>query len=154
MTINLVFVNDALDDILQTCMVDEEDLTNHHSDHQALITIFSSQNIDLNQDQGPGPTQPTAQDKNWCKVNIPLLKSELMMPNSLPEIKTITTQEEIDAFDQELQGAVVQALNKHSPNQAPAGKHKAWWRPELHKPLRKAANRAKRTLKTSPMEEN
>ncbi|KAG0143930.1 hypothetical protein CROQUDRAFT_7977, partial [Cronartium quercuum f. sp. fusiforme G11] len=37
-TIDLVFVNDALNDTLQMCMVNEEDLTNHHSDHQALIT--------------------------------------------------------------------------------------------------------------------
>ncbi|KAG0139072.1 hypothetical protein CROQUDRAFT_102241 [Cronartium quercuum f. sp. fusiforme G11] len=117
-TIDLVFVNDALDDLLQACMVNEEDLTNHHSDHQALITLFTSLKTDLNLVWGP--RSPTW-DKNWTK---------------------------------ELQGAVVQALNKHSPNQAPAGQHKAWWKPDLHKPLRKMANRAKKVLKNSPTEVN
>lgn len=45
------------------------------------------------------------------------------------------------------------ALDKHSPRKAKPGKHKEWWRPEILEPLRKEANRLRRTLKKERSEE-
>ncbi|KAG0145790.1 hypothetical protein CROQUDRAFT_45322, partial [Cronartium quercuum f. sp. fusiforme G11] len=57
MSIDLVFMNDLLDDHLQTCMVDKEHATNHLSDHQALITTlttYANSQTHNKKDQGTG----------------------------------------------------------------------------------------------------
>lgn len=133
-TIDLVWVNKQLDETVQACLVDTEDITNHLSDHQSLITSFSTKPPGLE-----AATQNTPRKKNWHKVEIPTLLTNLM--HSLPTVKKLTTQDDIDSFDRSLRQAITTALDKNSPNKAPPGKHKPWWRPEVLDPLRKNAKK-------------
>lgn len=46
-TIDLTWVNQDFDEHLTTCFVDEDDLTNHGSDHQSIITTFNTQHFNF-----------------------------------------------------------------------------------------------------------
>lgn len=69
-------------------------------------------------------------------------------------MKKFETQGEIDEFDRSLRKSITAALDNNSPNRAPPGKHKPWWRPEILDPLRKSANKLHRVYKASKTEEN
>lgn len=146
-TIDLVWVNEQLEDGLLACIVDSDDFTNHLSDHQSLITSFSTKDVSLTSNTGE-----THRLKNWNKVVVPTLLTKLM--TTLPTTKRLTTQEEIDAFDRNLRNAIMTALDNNSPYKAPPGKHKPWWRPDVLDPLRKDAQMMLKTLKRAKTEEN
>lgn len=131
-SIDLVWVNENFNDILQACFIDEDSLTNHFSDHRALITIVGTPGSDP-QDETSG------RGKNWNKVDREHLKREVIP--LLPKIRDLNTREEIELFDAEIRSAVTRALDKNSPNRPPLGKHKAWWNPEKLAPLRSEASR-------------
>lgn len=146
-TIDLVWVNEQLDDVIQACLVDTDDVTNHLSDHQSLITAFATTTADLT-----SPPQENARRKNWNKVEVPTLLTELS--TSLPAMTRLTTQADIDTFDRQLRQAIINALNNNLPNRAPMGKHKRWWRPDILDPLRKEARKAHRAFKANKTDEN
>lgn len=62
-TIDLVWVNQQIDNLLIACMVDVEDNLSHHSDHHALVTVVS-----LNCDDGPPPETVPPSEKAWHKA--------------------------------------------------------------------------------------
>lgn len=146
-TIDLVWVNEQLDDMISHCLVDTDDVTNHLSDHQSLITSFSTRTRPQ-----PTPTGNSRRRKNWKKVSIPAVLTELT--TTLPTVNRLATQEAIDDFDRKLREAITKALNNNSPNQAPPGKHRQWWRPEVLDPLGKTAQRLNRKFKTDETVEN
>lgn len=133
-SIDLVWVNSDFDDALLTCFVDDDDITNHGSDHQSIITIFNIKQDDLQRDH-----PEAGERKNWNKVCHLSLRVEVA--NTLPVLRPLLSREDIESFDKELRDAVRAALDKHSPRKAKPGKHKAWWRPEVLEPLRKEVNR-------------
>lgn len=45
-SIDQVWVDKDLDDTLITCFIDKDNIVNHQSDHQALVTIFSTKTAD------------------------------------------------------------------------------------------------------------
>lgn len=141
-SIDQVWVNEEFDDATISCTIDEDDVVSHQSDHQAILTIFSTEATATNT-----TVHQSSRKKNWNKVNGELLKSELT--STLPPIHPLTTQEEVETFDNLLRKAIVDGLNNNSPNEAPHGKHKKWWRPEVLDPLRKEATRLRRRAKKS-----
>ncbi|KAG0145756.1 hypothetical protein CROQUDRAFT_133550 [Cronartium quercuum f. sp. fusiforme G11] len=147
-TINLVFVNDSLDEHIQMCTVNEEDLTSQLFDHQAIITTF------LTCRTATGKEETHCKErKNWAKVDISLLKHELTM--TLPLITNILTREAVKKKNvHNIRPAVIKVLNKYSPRRPPRGKHKEWWDPTLLNPLQQEANKAKRKLKKLGTEDN
>lgn len=146
-TIDLVWVNEQLDDIIKHCFVDANDITSHLSDHQSLITTFTTKSQDAQ--TAPADSRRT---RNWKKAEIPKLLTELA--TYLPAVTRLKTQEGIDTFDRSLRGAITTALKTVSPCKAPPGKHKYWWRPEVLDPLRKRAQKLHRAFKASKTEEN
>lgn len=146
-TIDHVWVNDQLDDSITACFVDTGDITNHFSDHQSLITSFSTKLTE------PGlEPQESGRSKNWNQVERPAFLLEL--GRTLPPITRVTSQAELDNFDRSLRKAITDALNNNSPNRSPPGKHKRWWRPEILDPLRKEAQRLHKRFKEEKSEEN
>lgn len=85
-------------------------------------------------------------------MDVPGLLLELT--HSLPAVSWLTTQTAIDNFNRSLRQAVTDALNNNSPNKAPPGKNRPWWRPEILDPLRQEANQLHRTFKNNKSEEN
>lgn len=71
-TIDLVWVNQQADDLLIACLVNKEDMYNHHSDHRAMITVIKSKS-----DDGDSPEMTYASEKNWLKLNRAKFLSEL-----------------------------------------------------------------------------
>lgn len=139
-SIDQVWVNEDFDDSMITCFIDEDDLVSHHSDHQALITIFSTA-----AGTTPPPDQLSPKKKNWNKVNTATMKQDVAL--SLPVLNPLVTRDEIESFDDSLQNTIIDALNKNSPTKAAHGKHKAWWRPDVLDPLRREATRLRRIAK-------
>lgn len=107
-TIDLAWVNGQVNNIIHSCFVDTEDVANHLSDHQALITSFRTKTQEPEQGS-PNPNRP----KNWYKVNIPDLLTKLM--STLPVIPHINTQFEADKFDSDLRDAIKTALTITPP---------------------------------------
>lgn len=139
--IDLVWVNSNFDEHLVTCFIDDDDITNHGSDHQAIISIFSttSSNVPAN--------HPDAGDhRNWNKVCHLSLRSEVAQ--NLPVIRPLLSREDVELFDKDLREAVRAALDKHSPQKAKTGKHRDWWRPEVLEPLCKETKRLRHLLPT------
>lgn len=116
-TIDLVWVNKQLDEIIKACFVDVDNMTNHLSDHQALTTAFINRNPDPEKNTGSTPRKI-----NWHKAKTTDLLTELLQ--TLPTSASLETQEDFDIFDPDLRGAIVNTLNNTSPNKAPPGKHK------------------------------
>lgn len=84
-TIDLVWVNQQADDILVACLVDESDDLNHHSDHQALVTV-----VNLNCDDGALSEMDPSSDKAWHRVDQAQFITELKA--HLPTIKPLKTK--------------------------------------------------------------
>lgn len=139
-SIDQVWVDEAFDESMITCFIDKNDVTNHKSDHQAIITIYSTTSGDKTLSKSQ-----TSVKKNWNKVNSAYMKQDLT--TSLPQLRPLVSREEIETFDEELRRSIINALNDNSPKKAPYGKHKAWWRPETLDPLRKEASRLRRLAK-------
>lgn len=129
-SIDLVWVNTDFDDTIVMCFINDNDLTNHGSDHQSIITIFSKKARDL-----PGTHPDAGERRNWNKVcHLPL---RTKVAQTLPAIRPLLLREDIKSFDLELREALKRALDKHSPRKAKMGKHKDWWRPEVLEPRRR-----------------
>lgn len=116
-TIDLGWVNEQLDGAITNCLVDTREITNLFLDHQSLITSFATKT-----QPSPATSNNAQQQKNWRKVNIPTLPTELA--TTLPAVTRLTTQEDIDNFDRILREAITTASNNNSPNQALPSKHK------------------------------
>lgn len=76
------------------------------------------------------------------------------LSGSLPTVTRLTTQADIDLFDRNLRTAITKGLDNNSPDRAPLGKHKKWWRPEVLDPLRKDTRRLYKEYKTDKTQEN
>lgn len=71
-TIDLVWVNQQADDILVACLVDENNLLNHHSDHRAMVTV-----INVKSDAAPTLETDHSSARNWHESNQSKFFSEL-----------------------------------------------------------------------------
>lgn len=76
------------------------------------------------------------------------------LSGSLPTVTRLTTQADIDLFDRNLRTAITKGLDNNSPDRAPLGKRKKWWRPEVLDPLRKDTRRLYKEYKTDKTQEN
>ena len=127
--------------LIQVCEIDHDDITNHFSDHQAIIT-----RLNLKQPASSLANSNTGvRKRNWNKVDFDKLKASI--PGKLPKIEPLTSREQIETFDQQVRGLVASAMDDASPLKAPSGKHKAWWRPAIMEPLRHAASSSRKKLK-------
>lgn len=88
-SIDQVWVDEGLDDAIISCFIDESDLVNHHSDHQALITVFSAESGDKVTSKAQAHKK-----RNWHKVNVVDLKRTLTA--SLPKLRPLVTRKEIE----------------------------------------------------------
>lgn len=137
--IDLVWVNEDMDDLIQVCEIDKEDLKNHFSDHQAIITRLNlRKRFAEAQDDG-------RHRKNWNKCNFNKLKDN--PPGRLPKIEPLMSRESIEISDKQLQEEIKVLMHESSPKKATPGKHKAWWRLEFMAPLRQGAARGRKELK-------
>lgn len=146
-TIDLVWVNQQVDDILVACMVDSDDHINHHSDHHALVTVVSLICDDVT-DPGTDPSPVKA----WYKADHAKFLTELKarLKDPYPP-QTIT---DIDSLDLSISESIISASNSSSPNINRAHKHKAWWNPIIMDSLRREAARALKRAKARPSVEN
>ena len=145
-TINLVWVNQQADDLLIACLVDEDDLYNHHLDHRAMVTVIKTKCDTVTAHEKSNPSV-----KNWHKLDQACFTQELKahlypLPVPLP----LTTPADIDLLDSHLLSIVITALNTSSPDKVSAFKHKSWWNPAIMLPLRKAAAKARRQARSHP----
>lgn len=146
-TIDLVWANQQADDLIVACMVDEDDVFNHHSDHRAMVTVIKKKF-----GAAPSPDASTAPKRNWHKLEHAKFLSELKA--LLPSLSTISSHTDIDILDNRLLTAITTSLNASSPIKSRFFKHKSWWNPVVLSPLRQAAARARRRAKTHPTDEN
>lgn len=126
--VDMVWVDEQMDDLIISCDVDEDNLTNHFSDHHALIT-----NSSTHKPTADVPDHQDPEQHNWHKVDIAKLLT--LIPDLLPPIQPLTTRDLIKKFDTNIGEAFKSALNTASPKKARPAKHKKWWRAEVLEPL-------------------
>lgn len=146
-TIDLVWVNQQADDSIVACVVYENNVLNHHSDHRAMVTVIS-----IKRDTASAPETLHPSEKNWHKVD--QAKFLLELKALLPPLSHITTDADIDTLDNLLLTAMTTALSNSSPVKTRQFKHKSWWNPTTMQPLRQAAAKARRQAKTHPTNEH
>lgn len=146
-TIDLVWMNQQAEDRLIECLVDTDDVLNHHSDHKALVTVGN-----IKCDNRPVPETYLTSDTAWHKVDQATFLSELKA--LLPPALSPSTHTDITSLDQLIVSSITTALNKASPPRNAAFRHKAWWNPTLLNPLRQEAAKARRRVKSHPSEES
>lgn len=146
-TIDLVWMNQQAEDRLIECLVDTDDVLNHHSDHKALVTV-----VNIKCDDRPVPETYLTSDRAWHKVDQATFLSELKA--LLPPALSPSTHTDITSLDQLIVSSITTALKKASPPQNAAFRHKAWWNPTLLNPLRQEAAKARRRVKSHPSEES
>lgn len=146
-TIDLVWVNQQVKDILIACLVDTEDHLHHHSDHHALVTVVS-----LKCDDALDPGTVPSPERAWYKVDQAKFLAELKA--LLPHPSTPCSTADISALDHLISDSIISALNSSSPYKLQSHKHKAWWNPTILDPLRRAATKARRQSQSHPSDEN
>lgn len=118
-TIDLVWVNQQADDVIVACVVDEDDVLNHHSDHRALVTVIS-----VKCDTALILERSHPSEKNWHKADQAGFLSELKA--HLPPLTRISSNTDIYRLDTLIFIAVTSALNTSSPPKSKPFKHKKW----------------------------
>lgn len=80
-TIDLVWVNKQAEKAIVVCLVDENNVFNHHSDHKAMVTVIS-----LKCDTAPASETDHSSGKNWHKVDQAKFLTELkaLLPPAIP----------------------------------------------------------------------
>src|SRR5439155_607545 len=106
----------------------------HGSDHLPIETIL---------DLTPRLTTPTQPPYNFTKTDWKALKNKLLEYLSPPpDRNTLTTEEAIDKFANDLTDAISKAIAKTTPRKKPSPFSKRWWNEELTR-LRKELNQAR-----------
>lgn len=137
-TIDLVWVNQQAIDLLVACLVDTDDTYNHHSDHQAIVTVINVKCDDTTFGDDEEPNQKVCSRTDHKRFLMELKTLMSLSPLTLP-----TTISDISTLHTHIPDSITRALNLSSPLKKRAHKNKAWWNPFLLDPLRPAAAKAR-----------
>jgi hypothetical protein len=130
--IDLIWGNEHAINSMIKCQIATEN--DHGSDHLLIETVLNLT---------PGLTPPTQPSYNFTKTDWKSLENKIQhyLP-PLPERHTLTTEEGIDNFANELTDTIGRAIAETTPRKKPSPFSKRWWNEDLTK-SRKVLNQVR-----------